>query len=62
MIWYIIFIFASLSLDVPTVKLPSGYDMPMFGYGTASVRQEKKPQYLWALEEGYRLFDTASME
>jgi len=62
MIWCITLIFLSLSLDVPTVKLPSGYDMPMFGYGTASVRQEKKPQYLWALEEGYRLFDTASME
>lgn len=43
-----------------TVKLNSGYEMPLLGYGVYQIPgSETKQRVLEALETGYRLFDTA---
>ena len=46
--------------DTRTVKLNSGYEMPIFGIGTyaLSTSQAENSTY-WALKAGYRLIDTA---
>lgn len=47
-------------LNARTVKLNSGYDMPILGLGTymLSTSQAENSTY-WALKSGYRLIDTA---
>ncbi|KAI8374111.1 NADP-dependent oxidoreductase domain-containing protein [Radiomyces spectabilis] len=48
--------------NVPTIKLNSGYDLPMIGYGTFGGKDAPHQVYdatKVALEAGYRHFDTA---
>lgn len=48
------------SHDVPTVKLNSGYSMPVFGLGTWTLSNSTAEECVYtALREGYRLIDTA---
>lgn len=44
-----------------TVKLSSGYEIPLFGLGTSAVNDSDvmKEAVSTALKDGYRLFDTA---
>ncbi|ANB12664.1 trifunctional aldehyde reductase/carbonyl reductase (NADPH)/glucose 1-dehydrogenase (NADP(+)) YPR1 [Sugiyamaella lignohabitans] len=43
-----------------TVKLSSGYEMPVIGFGTGGLKgPEGQEQILKAIETGYRSFDTA---
>ncbi|KAI8879618.1 Aldo/keto reductase [Backusella circina FSU 941] len=47
---------------IPSVKLNSGYDFPLIGYGTCSGEGDFEQAYesaRYALECGYRHFDTA---
>ncbi len=45
-----------------TVSLPGGALMPLVGLGTWQLRGAEATQaVLWALEDGYRLLDTATM-
>ena len=44
------------------LTLNNGIEMPMVGFGTWDIRDEKgKKTILTALEVGYRLIDTAQM-
>ncbi|CAB4022524.1 Prostaglandin F synthase [Paramuricea clavata] len=60
---------SSESLRIPKVakrpadfKLISGYTMPPLGFGTAGLHPDDRlPVILTALDEGYRLFDTAQI-
>lgn len=48
--------------NAPTVKLNSGYEMPILGLGTYSLHGDTcKNAVLSALSQGYRLIDTAYM-
>ncbi|WP_432978274.1 aldo/keto reductase [Dactylosporangium sp. CA-233914] len=48
-------------MSIPTVRLNSGYDMPVLGYGTYPLRGRRATDaILAAIESGYRLIDTAS--
>lgn len=50
----------STAVDVPTVRLNSGYDMPVFGLGTWTQDNQTAEESVYAaLKEGYRLIDTA---
>ncbi|KAI8879619.1 Aldo/keto reductase [Backusella circina FSU 941] len=49
---------------VPSVKLNSGYDFPLIGYGTYNIERAYHQVYesaKYALECGYKHFDTASI-
>ncbi|KAL1926355.1 hypothetical protein VTP01DRAFT_5876 [Rhizomucor pusillus] len=51
-----------MAANVPTIKLSSGYELPMIGYGTFGGADAPDLVYKAAkvaLEEGYRHFDTA---
>lgn len=53
---------AGFDLDKKTVMLNSGYEMPIVGLGTYSLLEEEcVTSILSALENGYRLIDTAYM-
>ena len=45
------------------IKLNNGAEIPVFGFGTYKLtgEREAKESVLAALEEGYRLIDTAQM-
>ena len=50
----------SESIDVPSVKLNSGYTMPVFGLGTWTQNDSTAEQSVYtAIRSGYRLIDTA---
>ncbi|TXT58755.1 MAG: 2,5-diketo-D-gluconate reductase A [Promethearchaeota archaeon] len=45
-----------------SIKLNNDLEIPMFGFGTWDLRRETAYYAVqWAIEEGYRLIDTASM-
>ena len=47
---------------LPTVMLPDDVSMPLVGLGTAGLQDHECVRAVgWALEHGYRLFDTATM-
>uniref|UniRef100_A0A914Y3T6 NADP-dependent oxidoreductase domain-containing protein n=1 Tax=Panagrolaimus superbus TaxID=310955 RepID=A0A914Y3T6_9BILA len=50
-----------LPKEIPTVKMSNGIELPLFGYGTwqAKDEQELEKSLTVALENGYRLIDTA---
>lgn len=51
---------ATFDLEKRTVRLNSGYDMPIIGIGTFRLSDsECENSVYWALEDGYRLIDTA---
>jgi diketogulonate reductase-like aldo/keto reductase len=43
----------------PTVRLPSGREMPVLGLGTYQLRHHTVEAVTQALEAGYRMFDTS---
>lgn len=44
----------------PTVKLNSGYDMPLVGFGLWKVNNDTCADQIYeAIKQGYRLFDGA---
>ncbi|GAA4262943.1 aldo/keto reductase [Dactylosporangium darangshiense] len=48
-------------MSIPTVKLNSGYDMPVVGYGTWPLKGRRATDaVLAAIGSGYRLIDTAA--
>ena len=50
----------SFNFETKTVKLNSGYEMPMLGLGTWTQNDEETANSVYyALEDGYRLIDTA---
>lgn len=50
----------SFNLEAKTVKLNSGYDMPILGLGTWTQNNEETENSVYqALKDGYRLIDTA---
>lgn len=49
------------NLDIPTVKLNNGVEMPILGFGVFQIPAEQTEQaVLDALEAGYRALDTAA--
>ncbi len=52
--------YPAFNLDTKTVRLNSGYDMPVLGLGMFSLSpgQAENSTY-WALKAGFRLIDTA---
>jgi D-xylose reductase len=50
-------------VNVPTIKLNSGYDMPQVGFGLWKVDKEIAADVVYnAIKVGYRLFDGAAGE
>ena len=51
---------AEFNFDTKTVTLNSGYEMPIIGLGTGTQNDEETANSVYyALEDGYRLIDTA---
>lgn len=51
---------ASFNFETKTIKLNSGYEMPILGLGTwTQNNQETADSVYYALRDGYRLIDTA---
>lgn len=47
-------------MATPTIKLNSGYDMPLVGFGLWKVNKETCADQVYeAIKAGYRLFDGA---
>ena len=47
-------------MDIPTVKLNSGYEMPMVGFGLWKVNNDTCADQVYnAIKAGYRLLDGA---
>jgi D-xylose reductase len=47
-------------MSTPTVKLNSGYDMPLVGFGLWKVNNDTCADQVYeAIKAGYRLFDGA---
>ena len=50
----------SFNFETKTVKLNSGYEMPILGLGTWTQDDEETANSVYyALKDGYRLIDTA---
>src|SRR5690349_2522989 len=48
------------SMSIPTYQLNDGHDLPVIGFGTAGLRgPEATDAVVAAIENGYRLIDTA---
>lgn len=54
--------YPTFDFDSKTVKLNSGYEMPILGLGTYSLSDsETENSVYWALKAGFRLIDTAKI-